>query len=123
MGHRRQGRGRAAAGGRADGAGVAAPLRRKPVALQASENGRVRRPRIPQCVRQARAVRHAGASVLTGPRRRTGRIMAESHSDEAIGDERLQRWPARFYLKHEKKILGTITVVVFITIWELAGSV
>ena len=49
--------------------------------------------------------------------------MAESHSDEAIGDERLQRWPARFYLKHEKKILGTITVVVFITIWELAGSV
>ena len=49
--------------------------------------------------------------------------MAESHIDEAIGDERPRRWPARFYLKHEKKILGTLTVVVFITIWELAGSV
>jgi ABC-type nitrate/sulfonate/bicarbonate transport system permease component len=30
---------------------------------------------------------------------------------------------ARFYLRHEKKILGSLTVLAFLIIWELAGSV
>ncbi|AMN41500.1 ABC transporter permease [Rhodoplanes sp. Z2-YC6860] len=41
----------------------------------------------------------------------------------AMNDGRQKHWLARLYLRHEKKILGTITVVAFITLWELAGSV
>ena len=30
---------------------------------------------------------------------------------------------ANLYLRHEKKVLGTLTVVIFLIVWELAGSV
>ena len=50
--------------------------------------------------------------------------MAENDTEQqAVDNERPQPWPIRVYLRHEKKILGTITVLVVITVWELAGSV
>jgi ABC-type nitrate/sulfonate/bicarbonate transport system permease component len=32
-------------------------------------------------------------------------------------------WLYKLYLNHEKKILGTISVIIFLTIWELVGNV
>jgi NitT/TauT family transport system permease protein len=49
--------------------------------------------------------------------------MAESDIELAIDSEHPPHWLKQLYLRHEKKILGTMTVVIFITIWELAGSV
>src|SRR5262245_28158709 len=49
--------------------------------------------------------------------------MAENEIEQISDNDRPKHWLVRFFLRHEKKILGTITVVVFVAIWELAGSV
>jgi NitT/TauT family transport system permease protein len=48
--------------------------------------------------------------------------MAEIEMEE-VADGEPSRQLVRLYLRREKAILGTITVVAFLTIWELAGSV
>jgi ABC-type nitrate/sulfonate/bicarbonate transport system permease component len=44
--------------------------------------------------------------------------------EEVLLDARVAEASAlyKFYLNHEKTILGTASVVVFLTIWELAGN-
>jgi NitT/TauT family transport system permease protein len=49
--------------------------------------------------------------------------MAEGDIELAVDEENTRHWLVRLYLKHEKKILGTITVLTIVTVWELAGSV
>src|SRR5499426_4179483 len=50
--------------------------------------------------------------------------MAEQAAEEQLLDVRVAEASAayKFYLNQEKKILGTISVVIFLTIWELVGN-
>jgi NitT/TauT family transport system permease protein len=50
-------------------------------------------------------------------------LMTETDMTQAVDDETAQHWLVRAYLRHERKILGTVTVLTVLTIWELAGSV
>src|SRR6185312_9147376 len=49
--------------------------------------------------------------------------MADDKIEEAAAEDSPHNGLVRFYLRHEKKILGTITVLAFLTLWELAGDV
>ena len=49
--------------------------------------------------------------------------MAETDATQVVEDEAARHWLVRVYLRHERKILGTLTVLTVLTIWELAGSV
>ena len=50
--------------------------------------------------------------------------MAEQAAQEQLLDVRVAEASAayKFYLNQERKILGTISVVIFLTIWELVGN-
>ena len=50
--------------------------------------------------------------------------MANAAQEEELLDVRVAEASAayKFYLNHEKKILGTISVVIFLTAWELVGN-
>src|ERR1044071_453088 len=48
--------------------------------------------------------------------------MAENDIEQAADGEAPKHWLVHLYLRHEKKILGTLTVVIFLTIWQLAGT-
>src|SRR5262247_4190691 len=50
--------------------------------------------------------------------------MAQMAQEEQLLDVRVAEASAayKFYLNQEKKILGTISVVIFLTIWELVGN-
>ena len=50
--------------------------------------------------------------------------MAEQAAEEQLLDVRVAEASAayKFYLNQERKILGTISVVIFLTIWELIGN-
>ena len=50
--------------------------------------------------------------------------MAEQAAEEQLLDVRVAEASARykFYLNQERKILGTISVVIFLAIWELVGN-
>ena len=50
--------------------------------------------------------------------------MAEQAAEEQLLDIRVAEASAayKFYLNQERKILGTISVVIFLTIWELIGN-
>jgi ABC-type nitrate/sulfonate/bicarbonate transport system permease component len=52
-----------------------------------------------------------------------GAGMAENEIELAVDSKHPQHRLVSLYLRHEKIILGTIAVVAFVTIWELAGSV
>ncbi|MGH7769646.1 MAG: ABC transporter permease [Candidatus Binatia bacterium] len=51
--------------------------------------------------------------------------MADDTAQEILLDVRVAEasWLYKFYLNQEKKILGTISVAIFLTIWELTGGV
>jgi len=51
--------------------------------------------------------------------------MADDTAQEILLDVRVAEasWLYKFYLNQEKKILGTISVAIFLIIWELAGGV
>jgi ABC-type nitrate/sulfonate/bicarbonate transport system permease component len=51
--------------------------------------------------------------------------MADDTAQEVLLDVRVAEasWLYKFYLNQEKKILGTISVAIFLTIWELTGGV
>jgi NitT/TauT family transport system permease protein len=54
--------------------------------------------------------------------------MAEQNitaGEEVLLDVRVAEasWLYKFYLNHEKKILGTASVAIFLTIWEMVGSI
>lgn len=49
--------------------------------------------------------------------------MTKIETEVAIDDELPKPWLFRFYLRHEKIILGSTAVVAFLLLWELAGSV
>ena len=50
--------------------------------------------------------------------------MAEQAAEEQLLDIRVAEASAayKFYLNQERKILGTISVVIFLSIWELIGN-
>src|SRR4029453_8374416 len=50
--------------------------------------------------------------------------MAEQAAQEELLDVRVAEASSvyKFYLNQERKILGTISVVIFLTIWELVGN-
>ena len=50
--------------------------------------------------------------------------MAEQAAQEELLDVRVAEASSlyKFYLNQERKILGTISVVIFLTIWELIGN-
>jgi NitT/TauT family transport system permease protein len=51
--------------------------------------------------------------------------MADDTAQEILLDVRVAEasWLYKFYLNQEKKILGTISVAIFLIVWELAGGV
>ncbi|HEY3305708.1 MAG TPA: ABC transporter permease [Candidatus Binatia bacterium] len=51
--------------------------------------------------------------------------MADETAQEVLLDVRVAEasWLYKFYLNQEKKILGTVSVAIFLTIWELTGGV
>jgi NitT/TauT family transport system permease protein len=51
--------------------------------------------------------------------------MAEQTNEELLLDVRVAEasWLYKLYLNHEKKILGTISVTLFLVAWELVGNV
>jgi NitT/TauT family transport system permease protein len=49
--------------------------------------------------------------------------MTKTETEDAIDDQPPKPWLIRFYLRREKIILGSTTVLAFLVLWELAGSV